>query len=132
MPHCYFLHYNSLRSLRNCYVSGSFLTEGSSHRASSSLRGKQSDLLPIFSRILHYSPANLSTYAGSNFKERIPSTTAEQCLHSSYSCDVVHSSELHFTFSFPTHANATFALPNEEEEEKKSSKAFLRDHNLGP
>lgn len=32
---------------------------------------------------LHYSPANLSTYAGYNFKERIPSTTGEQCLHSS-------------------------------------------------
>lgn len=66
-----------------CYVSGSFLAEGSSHRASSSLRGKQFDLLPIFSRILHYSPANLSTYTGYNFKERIPSTTGEQCLHSS-------------------------------------------------
>ena len=32
---------------------------------------------------LHYSPANLSTYTGYNFKERIPSTTGEQCLHSS-------------------------------------------------
>ena len=73
----------SLRSLRNCYVLGSFLAEGSSHRASSSLRGKQFDLLPIFSRILHCSPANLFTYAGYNFKERIPSTTGVQCLHSS-------------------------------------------------
>ena len=53
------------------------------HSASSSLRGKQFDLLPIFSRIPHYSPAYLSTYTGYNFKGRIPSTTGEQCLHSS-------------------------------------------------
>ena len=60
----------SLRKVR--YTGRAVRCEGNNLTCSQSSRG-----------YLHYSPANLSTYTGYNFKERILSTTGEQCLHSS-------------------------------------------------